>query len=302
MMKGKAAGPGWNHDSHPRWRVPHDGPPLRTMPARGSTVGLDGMTITAAPAAEVETHFELRQHVVSVNLADAACDIAVESDAFRSVLIPRGGLCFYPAGTRVRLTARAGAPYVAVALDPQHFEAILLEGAGVVVRPGPPLLGHIDPAVRAIGEVAAEGLRAASSSATALAACATLLVLHAARAAFGQPPVPDRGLGPADMRRAIAFIEAHLAEADLEARSLAAALDLPVERVHQGWREAFDVTPAQYIFERRLANAKALLNQGELPQDAAFRSGLGSPERLARLLRASRSDTIRRGGRADGHR
>ncbi|MBP2297039.1 helix-turn-helix domain-containing protein [Azospirillum rugosum] len=260
------------------------------------------MTITAAPAAEVETHFELRQHVVSVNLADAACDIAVGSGAFQSVLIPRGGLCFYPAGTRVRLTARAGAPYVAVALDPHRFDAVLLEEAGVAARPGPPLLGHVDPAARAIGEVAAEGLLGVPPSATALEACATLLVLHAARAAFGPLPVPERGLSPADLRRAVAFVEAHLAEADLDALVLAAALDLPVERVHQGWREALGITPAQYIFERRLANAKALLDQGEPPQEAAVRSGLGSPERLAFLLRASRSGAVRSGRRAAGQR
>ena len=77
------------------------------------------------------------------------------------------------------------------------------------------------------------------------------------------PSVPH-GLLPAKLRRAIAYIEAHL-EDPLPLATLAAVVQLSPNHFASLFKYATGRTPQHYVLERRIARAKQLLAETDLP-------------------------------------
>jgi AraC-like DNA-binding protein len=160
----------------------------------------------------------------------------------------------------------------AVCLPPVVHSALLVQdvsttcqGACVEIVPhlavDDPLRHHMELALQAAFE--AEGVTGrlyAKSLADALAV--HFLRRYAARG-FLAPAVPH-GLLPAKLRRATAYIEAHL-EDTLPLATLAAVVHLSPNHFASLFKRATGRTPRHYVLECRIARAKHLLAETELP-------------------------------------
>jgi AraC-like DNA-binding protein len=77
------------------------------------------------------------------------------------------------------------------------------------------------------------------------------------------PAVPD-GLSSAKLRRTLAYIQAHLAEA-LSLTTLAAVVQLSPNHFAALFKRATGLTPHQYVLGCRIAHAKQLLAETDMP-------------------------------------
>ena len=258
-------------------RIPLDGPPVTEMPdGWGMRQPITGGIVEYVSGCDCETHFRLTDHVLAVNLQESPCDIAVESDRYKRVVIPPGGLTFYPAETRAKIIAPNSGPYIAVTVAPGHLEDMLLEEYGMDGVDVRTVLGHADAAAHAVGSIIQNSFtERAALAGHGVQAAATLLTLHAVRAALIANPVPKPLAGVVDLRAACAYIDQSLAEPSLGIRAVAQAVDLPPTVLWQSFRAAFGMTPRQYIRQRRHAVADDLLVRGShTPDEVTARTGV----------------------------
>jgi AraC family transcriptional regulator len=75
------------------------------------------------------------------------------------------------------------------------------------------------------------------------------------------------GLAPAKLQRTIAYIQAHLAQ-ELSLTTLAAVVHLSPDHFARLFRHATGQTPHQYVLECRIAHAKQLLAETDMPISA----------------------------------
>ncbi|KAA0679503.1 helix-turn-helix domain-containing protein [Roseomonas genomospecies 6] len=261
--------------------------PCSNAPKLGARRTLSGVIVEYVPSRDLDLHLELPCHRISVHLEGAEANLALGADRTNKVIVPPAGIVFYPAGTEVKIATQDSGPYLVLMLEPVRFADMVLEGLGTEPTSLSPLIGHCDPAAQAIAATVRDALREPSPvTATILRSGATLLALHAARAISMPPATSGMGLAKRDLRRAIDYIEANISAADLNTRTLARALDLPVDVLHAAFRATFGSTPAQYVLQRRVTRARAYLGRGTTLAEAAVQSGVGDEARLAQLLRA----------------
>lgn len=93
------------------------------------------------------------------------------------------------------------------------------------------------------------------------------------------------GLAPWRLRRALAYLEDHLAE-DVTLAELAAAAELSRSHFARAFRAETGVSPYRHLQERRVARAKELLAAGNLPLAAvAVAVGFKSQEHFTAVFR-----------------
>ncbi|HEY0834465.1 MAG TPA: hypothetical protein VGE72_11210 [Azospirillum sp.] len=237
----------------PERRVPIDGPPVREMPVWGARRTLAWGVCDCIEGGSIETHFQLTDHVLSVNLGESHCDIALESDRFRRVVIPPGGLSFYPSGTRAKIIAPNSGAYLAVTISSSRFEDVLMEEFGIDhVRGVRPVAGQFDSSAHAIAAMLGNSFSGTAPLAPAgLEAAATLLALHAIRSALIEAPAADSQVAQPDLGPACAYIEQHLSDARLGTRTVAHAVGIAPATLWLSFRTAFGKPPLEYIRQRR---------------------------------------------------
>lgn len=115
------------------------------------------------------------------------------------------------------------------------------------------------------------------------------LVVHLLRRYASVEPVSfsARGqLAPALRRRLVDHIEARL-DQDLTLKELADIANMGVWNFSKHFRASFQTSPHQYIVERRVERAHALLSQDRLPvKTVAFMCGFSDQAHLTRAMRA----------------
>jgi AraC-like DNA-binding protein len=90
------------------------------------------------------------------------------------------------------------------------------------------------------------------------------------------------GLPPASLKRACAYIESHLAER-VSIEQLAAVAVLSVFHFARAFKQSQGTTPHEYIVDRRIAHARALLKETDTPlSEIALVSGFADQSHLAR--------------------
>jgi AraC family transcriptional regulator len=127
-----------------------------------------------------------------------------------------------------------------------------------------PLLHHIELVLHATSnaESAAQGLYAEVLT-NALAAH---LLRRYAACAHTVSEMPG-GLSPAKLRRTIAYIQAHL-DQELPLTTLAALVHLSPDHFARLFKQATGQTPHQYVLGCRMARAKQLLTETDMPLSA----------------------------------
>ena len=105
---------------------------------------------------------------------------------------------------------------------------------------------------------------------------------------------PARGGLPAfKMRRVVEFIEAHL-DRPINLARLAAVVHLSPFHFHRQFKRATGSTPHQYIVQKRIERAKALLSHSQLPlAEVAARVGFADHSHFASTFRKVMSMTPR---------
>jgi AraC family transcriptional regulator len=116
-----------------------------------------------------------------------------------------------------------------------------------------------------------------------------LLANHSA----GSPPLPARG-GLPRLKRVLAYIEENLSQ-DLSLKEIASIADVSVSHLKTTFRQSVGLPVHQYVIERRVDRAQALLRQGKLPvARIAAETGFSHQSHLSyHLRRAFSSESAR---------
>jgi AraC-like DNA-binding protein len=101
-------------------------------------------------------------------------------------------------------------------------------------------------------------------------------------------PKPSRargGLAPAALRRIRDYVDSHL-EQNIDLESLAATAELSLFHFARTFKQSEGTTPHAFVLERRLARARELLTQTDLPlSEVAFAVGFADQSHLTRRFR-----------------
>ena len=91
-----------------------------------------------------------------------------------------------------------------------------------------------------------------------------------------QEPMPRQVMKPEDeafMQRAVAFIESHLSDADINIGDMAEATATSRSGLNRKMKSLLGVTPLDFIREARMRKACAMLKKGLLVKDVAYACG-----------------------------
>jgi AraC family transcriptional regulator len=100
----------------------------------------------------------------------------------------------------------------------------------------------------------------------------------------GNPRRDQRGLTNRQIRSALEYIEAHVAD-DVSLADIARASGASVSSLTRGFRVALNVSPHQWVLSRRIALAQRLMSAGKTPlSEIAFLCGFADQSHLARVF------------------
>ena len=106
-------------------------------------------------------------------------------------------------------------------------------------------------------------------------------------------PPAQGGLPAFKMRRVVEFIEAHL-DRPIKLARLAAVVDLSKFHFHRQFKRATGSTPHEYIVQKRIERAKALLSDSQLPLvEIAAQAGFADQSHFGSTFRKVTSMTPR---------
>jgi AraC family transcriptional regulator len=231
-------------------------------------------------------------HLVVVHLSGPVRVCRTLAGRQETCLVPRGGVFVMPGGVGFGVRLEAELDTVHFYLGRDVVEEIAEEFACGGERPRiVPDLGPLDPLLEqialALREQLGEGTPAAALYVDHLAraAAARLVRAHSTAQPTREAPPRRPGLGERQLRRALDYIEAHLA-GDPSLVQLAAVTGLSPVYFARQFKLATGLPPYQYLLQRRIEHAKRLLSEGELPIAAvAIDSGFCHQEHLTRLFR-----------------
>ncbi len=154
-----------------------------------------------------------------------------------------------------------------------------------------PALGALDPLLEQIALCLREQLNQ-PGQATALyvdtlarTAAARLIRSHSTASPTRTRPLAHRGLAPNQLRRAVDYIEANLAD-DITLPELATVTGLSPVYFARQFRQATGLAPHQYLLRTRAERAKRLLAAGTMPlASIALECGFCHQEHLTRVFR-----------------
>jgi len=110
------------------------------------------------------------------------------------------------------------------------------------------------------------------------------LALHLLRS-FGAPTPARRGLSPAQLKRVTGYIEEHI-DRDLSLVTLAAVAQVSTSHLKSAFRRSTGLPVHEYVVQRRVERAKALLLQGRFkPSEVALEAGFAHQSHMARCMR-----------------
>ncbi|MGD8341279.1 MAG: AraC family transcriptional regulator [Gammaproteobacteria bacterium] len=216
----------------------------------------------------------------------------VESEQRESALIGPRQVCITP-GNAETFWRHAGHPeilqvYLRDAVLRQTCEEICGgDGAGIEIVPrfaiSDPLLEQLALAiVAALEDGRTEDTLYVDTMARMMAA--HLARKHSTRVAAERPVASD-GLTRQRLNRLLAYIEEHLGD-DLTLKRMAVEIELSPFYLARVFKSEIGKSPHQYVIERRIARARALLRDTSLPiADVALTTGFSSQSHLSTWFR-----------------
>lgn len=263
-------------------------PPLLRAPvlSSASTPWQDVMLQQYAPGPVDLVNIVTPSHLIILQLNQAALrEIRLGEQAAHSVRIQPGQTSFYPAMFPYSVRSQDTGGFLGLTIepsflfctahpliDPEHFELT-------------PKLAFEDPLLRA-GVLALKAEIEAGSpggrlyAETVAAALAVQLVRHYSTAKRAGH-LNGGGLTPFQLRRAIDFMQAHLAE-DISLESLAQAVEMSRFHFARLFKKSVGLAPHQYLTGCRVERAKHLLLQSKATiAEVALKVGFCDQSHLA---------------------
>lgn len=239
----------------------------------------------------------LPEHAVLVNVGRPyRLEEVVDGRVSRTPGAP-GDVAVLPAGASLSCRSLDGSPQRVEALVVQLPPNLVAEVLSLAGGPGPggalvPVVGGRSPVVAQLGALLHRGLDddtdlgRLSLEALGHAFAVAVVREHSApgRRTPGAAP-PDRGLGPAQLRRVLDHVEEHLA-GGLPLADLAAVAHLSPYHFSRLFRLATGASPHQHVLARRTDRARELLVSSALPlAEVARRAGFADQSHLTRHVR-----------------
>lgn len=107
----------------------------------------------------------------------------------------------------------------------------------------------------------------------------------------GPAPVRPAKVSPEDeafMQRVVAFVEAHIADPDINIGDMAAAAAASRSGLNRKMKSMLGITPLDFLREARIKRACRLLDEGQLNvSEVAYRCGFSDPKYFSRCFKAS---------------
>jgi AraC family transcriptional regulator len=110
------------------------------------------------------------------------------------------------------------------------------------------------------------------------------LALHLLRG-FARPVSPRRGLSATQLKRVTSYIDDHI-DRDLSLSTLASVAEVSSSHLKNAFRRSTGVPVHEFVVQRRVERAKALLFEGKLPaSEIALEAGFSHQSHMARCMR-----------------
>ncbi len=246
-------------------------------------------------APEME-HSALDQHFISVHLGGAKRLFRRGEGGLRTRDVPENAYSIVPAGSAFRWDTHGPVDFAHIYFkptvvrsvianafdrDPSHVQ--LEEGLG----DSDPLIGSL--ALALLDELGSENTHPAYlDDLTHLLLCRILRLHSNARTSATRA---RQTLAPFRLRRALDFIESHLAE-PIGVTEIAAASGISAFHFSRAFRQSTGRPPYSYLIERRVATAKLLLAEdGAVLATVAQRCGFASPGQFSRMFQRAAGAT-----------
>jgi AraC family transcriptional regulator len=230
---------------------------------------------------DVEFSAPHAEHLVSVQLTAGASLYQRRAGREAERRVRRGEVIVTPAGEPKTWRRRGEGELLVIAMAPRVLDGVLREVTGRAAARAQLLdnFGTHDAAIEALAFGLWRELREPMLGSTLYAEAAVRQVaLHLLRRHCGAPPpeMPAVTMPPHKLRRARAYIDAHVAE-DLRVESIARSVDMSPFHFAHAFRQATGMPPHRYVVEQRIEHAKALLRDTRLPlAEVAQRVGYSS--------------------------
>ena len=237
----------------------------------------EGILLEHHSSGEAENvHVAPQTHAVTVQLTPSGpLEWKQEGSAQKAFRKEAGRVCVFPAMSPVSVRTRSTGELLIVALTPNFLRlaAHELTSSSVELTPrcdlDEPFLRSVSMALHAELQAGNPGGRCYGE--TLATAMAVHLVRH--HSSTSSARILDGGLAPAQFRRAIDYMHAHLSE-DISLHRVAEAAGLSAFHFSRLFKRSAGVTPHQYLIRARLERAKELLIKSREPMaDIAVQSG-----------------------------
>lgn len=241
---------------------------------------------------EAEGRIAIHHHLVLVTLAGGArrCEVDMEcGHRYEGEDFP-GAVSFVPAGCSRHVALRdVQSEWASISLRPDLLNKMTLGADGDRAIEIPAFTNLRDPLISSMLAAFAQLRQGRETIDPAYGdAMATALAQHLI-ARYGQTEGISR---PADsklpswrLRRIADYVEAHL-DTPIQVGDLAGIAGLSVGHFHRALQATIGRTPLGFITDRRIARARHLLAEGDIPvTELSLLVGFSSPSHFARLFR-----------------
>jgi AraC family transcriptional regulator len=223
-----------------------------------------GIIVQQFSAGEVENiHVAPRQHAVSVQLTPSGTlEWKQEGSPQRHLKKSAGQVSIFPAMSPISIRTRNTGEFLVIFLSPKFLKLAtheMVRSDSLELKPYGPFE---EPFLKAVSLALHTELKAGNPGGRCYGeTLASALAVHLARHYCGPISAngasPD-GLGPAQFRRAVEYMHAHLSK-DISLQGVAAAAGLSPFHFSRMFKRSAGLTPHQYLIRLRLERAKDLL-------------------------------------------
>lgn len=266
-----------------------DGPPLRRMPHWGLSVSTDQVEYRLPPAILYEIHYQVPRYIIVHTFNGAQGRLAVGEMALAPWTTEARGSCLIRPDLPIKIVQETPLEFLAIGVDPAFFDDLAPDVARRW-RGRDDLLKTADPALAAIFGEIRRVLIAEPVGADAYLDALTAAALTRFAEWHLVPPADTAAaaetLSPAVMRRLAALVEDAL-DGPIRVQALADAAGLSRSHFSRAFARSFGATAQRYILSRRIARARGLLTDTNLPATCiAAQCGFATPSHLTTAFKA----------------
>lgn len=265
-------------------RMPMGGPPATSLPLWGKQCELNCGLIQYNTPGRIEVHLQLDKHLIGVEMGLGRVQVSSGSDRLDTLTILPNSLYFVPAGAPLRVRKETPLEHVLIIVTPERLN----EFAGEVIHPEyffnavDPSLSQTVGAVRRFFDTEDDDFLLVETLFYSVVESAIRRFGEGSSSAFGlQSRLTRRGLA-----QAISFVEDRLDQKFTLADWARTSVNLSPYHFAHAFKATTDQSPHQFVLQRRLTQARLLLEESGLPlAEIAYEAGFSSQSHMTAIFR-----------------